>query len=53
MLAKLLNKSKRTIERYLKQYQIVGIQFVVHKNCGKTPANKIADSTKKHCSGVN
>jgi predicted DNA-binding transcriptional regulator YafY len=32
--AKLLNKSRRTIERYLKKYQQVGIQFVVHQNVG-------------------
>jgi predicted DNA-binding transcriptional regulator YafY len=28
--AKLLNKSRRTIERYLQKYHKVGIQFVVH-----------------------
>jgi transposase len=44
--AKILNKSRRTIERYLQQYQIMGIQFVVHKNSGKSPANKISDSIK-------
>lgn len=38
--AKLLNKSRRTIERYLQQYRNVGIQFVVHKNTGKSPSNK-------------
>ena len=27
--AKLLNKSRRTIERYLKKYQQVGIQFII------------------------
>jgi predicted DNA-binding transcriptional regulator YafY len=29
--AKLLNKSGRTIERYLQRYQQVGIQFIVHR----------------------
>jgi len=28
--AKLLNKSRRTIERYLQRYQKMGIQFIVH-----------------------
>jgi transposase len=45
--AKLLNKSRRTIERYLKKYQKVGIQFVVHQNRGKSPANKISDAVKR------
>ncbi|MCD6027592.1 MAG: transposase ISTde1 [Solimicrobium sp.] len=44
--AKILNKSRRTIERYLQHYQAIGIQFVVHKNTGKSPVNKIADSLK-------
>ena len=43
---KLLNKSRRTIERYLKKYQKVGIQFVVHQNRGRSPANKSADEIK-------
>jgi transposase len=38
--AKLLSKSRRTIERYVKQYQQVGIQFAVHGNSGKAPPNK-------------
>jgi len=45
--AKLLNKSRRTIERYLKKYQKVGIQFVVHQNSGKSPVNKISDAVKR------
>jgi len=45
--AKLLNKSRRTIERYLKKYQKVGIQFVVHQNRGKSPVNKISDDVKR------
>lgn len=44
--AKLINKSKRTIERYLQRYQAIGIQFIVHKNRYKSPVNKISDSTK-------
>jgi transposase len=44
--AKLLNKSRRTIERYLQQYYAIGIQFIVHKNSGKYPVNKIADAVK-------
>lgn len=43
---KLLNKSRRTIERYLQQYQAIGIQFIIHKNTGKSPANKISNSIK-------
>ena len=45
--AKLLSKSRRTIERYVKRYQQLGIQFVVHGNSGKSPPNKIATSVKK------
>jgi transposase len=44
--AKLLNKSRRTIERYLKKYRKVGIQFVVHQNTGKSPSNKTCDEVK-------
>jgi len=45
--AKLLNKSRRTIERYLQKYHKVGIQFVVHRNTGKAPTNKTPDSLKR------
>ena len=45
--AKLLNKSRRTIERYLKKYRKIGIQFVVHQNTGKSPPNKTSDSVKR------
>ena len=45
--AKLLNKSRRTIERYLKKYQKVGIQFVVHQNTGKSPSNKTCNEIKR------
>ena len=44
--AKLLNKSHRTIERYLKKYHKVGIQFVVHQNTGKSPSNKSCHQLK-------
>ncbi len=45
--SKLLNKSRRTIERYLNRYRKVGIQFVVHGNTGNEPANKTSDSLKQ------
>ena len=45
--AKLLSKSRRTIERYVKRYQHVGIQFVIHGNHGKAPPNKIPVSLKE------
>ncbi|MEE4164990.1 MAG: ISNCY family transposase, partial [Desulfocapsaceae bacterium] len=44
---KLLNKSRRTIERYLQRFQQVGIQFIVHRNVGKSPANKTPDELKR------
>ena len=46
--AKLLNKSRRTVERYLKRYQQVGIQFVIYRNTGRTPANKTPDGLRRH-----
>jgi len=45
--AKLLGKSRRTIERYLKKYQKIGIQFVVHQNTGRPPPNKSCDEKKR------
>ncbi|MGB7335807.1 MAG: helix-turn-helix domain-containing protein, partial [Salaquimonas sp.] len=45
--AKLLNKSRRTIERYLDKYRKVGIQFIVHRNSGRPPANKTSDDVKR------
>lgn len=45
--AKLLNKSRRTIERYLQRYQRVGIQFAVHRNTGRAPSNKTPDCLKR------
>lgn len=50
--AKLLNKSTRTIERYLQQYKKIGIKFVVHKNSNRLPANKTADVLKKKVQGL-
>jgi len=44
---KLLNKSRRTIERYLHRYRKVGIQFVVHGNTGSEPVNKMPNSLKQ------
>ncbi|QWA10365.1 helix-turn-helix domain-containing protein [Sodalis ligni] len=41
--AKLLNKSRRTIECYLQRYRDKGLQFVVHGNAGSEPANKTQD----------
>jgi hypothetical protein len=43
---KLLNKSKRTVEIYINQYHKVGIPFSIHKNLGKSSANKINSATK-------
>jgi len=45
--AKLLNKSRRTVERYLHRYHKVGIQFVIHRNTGRSPVNKTSDNLKK------
>lgn len=45
--AKLLNKSRRTIERYLQRYRAIGIQFVVHQNTGKSAYNKTCGKTKR------
>lgn len=43
----LLNKSRRTVERYLSRYRKEGIRFVVHGNRGRFPVNKIPESLKK------
>lgn len=45
--AKLLSKSRRTIERYLQCYREKGLQFVVHGNAGSEPANKTPDTVKQ------
>jgi len=44
---KLLNKSRRTIERYLHRYRKVGVQFIIHGNTGKAPVNKTPDKLKQ------
>lgn len=44
--AKLLNRSRRTIERYLHRYQEIGIHFVIHGNAGKSPPNKMDHKLK-------
>ncbi|MEZ9906784.1 ISNCY family transposase, partial [Vibrio breoganii] len=43
----LLNKSRRTVERYLSRYRKEGIRFIIHGNRGRSPANKIPESLKK------
>ncbi len=43
----LLQKSRRTVERYLSRYRKEGIRFVVHGNTGRAPINKIPVSLKK------
>ena len=45
--SKLLNRSRRTIERYLRKYREQGIQFVVHRNTGKSPSNRSCDDLKR------
>jgi transposase len=45
--SRLLNKSRRTVERYLKKYRKVGVQFVVHQNTGNSPHNKTCDAIKR------
>lgn len=42
-----LNVSKRTIYRYLKEFNKKGSRFVVHGNLGKVPANKIKASIEE------
>lgn len=44
---KLLNKSRRTIERYLHRYRKIGVQFIIHGNTGKPPVNKTPDKLKQ------
>ncbi|HIG0328997.1 TPA: ISNCY family transposase [Legionella pneumophila] len=44
--AKLLNCSRRTIERYLNRYQKFGIKFAIHGNTGRPPVNKTSDNLK-------
>jgi len=42
----LLQKSRRTIERYLQQYKTQGLKFVLHGNAGKNPINKLSTKLK-------
>lgn len=44
--ARLLDCSRRTIERYLGRYKKIGIQFVIHGNTGKSPHNKTNEQKK-------
>ena len=44
---KVLNKSRRTIERYLQRYRQIGVKFVVHQNSGRSPANRTCDDMKR------
>jgi len=44
--SKLLNKSRRTIERYLQKYEQQGIQFIIHGNTSRPPINKLPTSLK-------
>lgn len=46
----LLQKSRRTVERYLRRYRKEGIRFVIHGNTGRPPINKMPDSLKKRFS---
>lgn len=43
---KLLNRSRRTVERYLSRYQKLGIQFIIHGNNGRPPVNKTPELLK-------
>lgn len=45
---KLLSRSRRTVERYLRQYHQHGIKFVIHGNSGRKPSNKIPDELKRN-----
>ncbi|ABZ75759.1 Integrase catalytic region [Shewanella halifaxensis HAW-EB4] len=45
--SQLLNKSRRTIERYLSRYRAEGIRFIVHGNKGRAPINRTPESLKK------
>ena len=46
--SKILQKSRRTIERYLKDYRDKGDTFIFHKNRNRTPVNKISDDMRKN-----
>ncbi len=44
--SKLLNRSIRTIERYLRLHKEKGSLHLLHKNRGRDPINKTADSVR-------
>lgn len=44
--SKLLNKSRRTIERYLSSYNKEGLTFAIHKNKNRNPINKSSEKLK-------
>ncbi len=44
--SKLLNCSRRTIERYLSEYNKHGVKFIIHSNIGRKPENKLPDTLK-------
>lgn len=46
--ALLLNKSERSLARYLKDFKERGIKFIHHKNTNQKPKNKIPEEIKKH-----
>ena len=43
---KFLKKSRPTIYRYIKEYQVQGEQFSIHKNSGRDPSNKTSNKIK-------
>lgn len=45
--SKLLGKSIRTVERYLKEYRDKGIRFAVHQNTNRAPVNKLSTDLKE------
>ncbi len=45
---KLLNRSRRTIERYVAKYQKLGVKFIVHGNKGRAPVNKVSGTLKRN-----
>lgn len=45
--ALILNKSPRTIERYLSRYKKIGARFVKHSNSIRTPVNKISQDLER------
>lgn len=45
--SKLLNRTRRTVERYLQKYRAQGIQFVIHQNTGKPSYNRSCDDLRR------